>query len=165
MGFGDEPRALALEQAQRMLRLLPRLRRWATLRVTQSGGSLDLSLRQYACLYAIRQGVTSQTALARQWQVTPAVVTGIVDRLVRRRLVRRTPDLEDRRRQLLSVTKQGEQATVALEQALAQDLAAQLATATHTELRDLERALQLLERVVGALEALVPAPDSAPPED
>ena len=166
MGHGDKPPAARpLDQAQRMLRLLPRLRRWAAVRITQARGSHDLSLRQYGALYAIQQGITSQTALARQWQVTPAVITGIVDRLVRRRLVRRAPDPADRRRLLLSLTEQGQAATLALEQALAKDIAAQLATATHAELGHLERALPLLERVVSALEALTPAPDDDPPED
>lgn len=157
MALGDEHQAASpLDQAQRMLRILPRIRRWATLRIIQGGGGVDLSLRQYAALYAIRLGTTSQAALARQWQVTPAVITGIVDRLVRRRLVRRAPDRADRRRLLLSLTDQGEDLTRALERTLAQDLAAQLSAATHAELRDLERALRLLERVLDALEALAP---------
>lgn len=151
--------APALEQALRMLRLMPRFNRWAALRVVQAGGALGLSLRQYAALLGIRDGASSPTELARRWHVTPAVVTGVIDRLARRGLVRREADLTDRRRSLLVLTESGLAASQALERALAEDLAAQLASASFAELGELDRALGLLERALDALQALAPALD------
>lgn len=145
-------------EAMRLLQLLPRLSRWARTRVSQVGAASDLSLRQYGALYMIRNGAISPTELSRLWQVTPAVITGIVDRLVRRGLARREPDPSDRRRLCLALTDVGVAACDAVDQALTEDLVRQLASATSADLRALERALTLLERALGAIEAAAGAP-------
>jgi DNA-binding MarR family transcriptional regulator len=138
--------------------LLPILRQWVTARVHWAGADAGLSLRQYAALSGIRQGATSPGELARLWQVTPAVITGIIDRLERRDLVRREPDPDDRRRLRLALTETGLAASMVVERALTEDLAAQLSQATPQELDELGRALELLQRTFAALEENTPRP-------
>jgi DNA-binding MarR family transcriptional regulator len=142
--------------ARQTLALLPVLRQWVTARVQAEGADVGLSLRQYAALHTIRQGATSPGELARQWQVTPAVITGVIDRLERRGLVKREPDPVDRRRLQLVLTDAGAAASVTVERALTDDLAAELADADPRDLEALECALDLLQRTFASLEARVP---------
>jgi DNA-binding MarR family transcriptional regulator len=155
----------ASEQARQILALLPVLRQWVSARVQTAGTESGLSLRQYAALHAIREDRCSPGELARQWQVTPAVITGIVDRLERRGLVRREPDPADRRRLRLALTECGLAASAEVERALMEDLTAHLALASPRELAELGRALDLLQRTFAPLEAStqqpVPASDDA----
>src|SRR5829696_6160108 len=146
------------ERARQTLALLPILRQWVTARVHWAGSDAGLSLRQYAALSGIRQGVSSPGELARLWQVTPAVITGIIDRLERRELVRREPDPDDRRRLRLALTDTGLAASTLVEGALTEELAAQLSQASPRELAELGRALDLLQRTFAALEAHAPEP-------
>jgi DNA-binding MarR family transcriptional regulator len=144
------------DRAQQTLALLPILRQWVTTRVHGVGADAGLSLRQYAALSGIRQGASSPGELARLWQVTPAVITGIIDRLERRELVRREPDPDDRRRLRLALTDTGLAASALVERALTEDLAAQLSRATPQELAELGRALDLLQRTFAALNEQTP---------
>ena len=153
-----------IEQARHVLSLLPVLRQWVTARVQQAGADCDLSLRQYAALQGIRDGACSPGELARLWHVTPAVLTGIVDRLERRGLVRREPDPDDRRRLRLALTAEGTMVSQEIERALTADLAARLATVSTRELAELGRALDLLQRTFAALEQQTPRPAPCPGE-
>ena len=138
--------------ARQALALLPVLRQWVTARVHGAGADAGLSLRQYAALIGIRQGASSPGELARLWQVTPAVITGVIDRLERRELVRREPDPDDRRRLRLALTDTGLAASAHVERVLTEELAAQLSGASPQELAELSRALDLLQRTFVALE-------------
>jgi DNA-binding MarR family transcriptional regulator len=140
------------EQAHQILDLLPTLRHWVTGRVQAAGADLDISVRQYAAMRDIRGGAASPGELARLWQVTPAVITGVVDRLEKRELVRREPDPSDRRRLRLALTESGHAASEVVERALVDDLAAQLATASPARIAELERSLGLLHETFAALE-------------
>jgi DNA-binding MarR family transcriptional regulator len=159
------------DRAQQTLALLPVLRRWVTARVHCAGADAGLSLRQYAALTGIRNGASSPGELARLWQVTPAVITGIIDRLERRELVRREPDPNDRRRLRLALTDAGLAASTLIERALTEELSAQLCEASPRELAELGRALDLLQKTLAALEAHTPGPvgmkagDDLPPWD
>ncbi|HEX2281601.1 MAG TPA: MarR family winged helix-turn-helix transcriptional regulator [Thermomicrobiales bacterium] len=148
----------AADRARQTLELLPVLRRWATARVHRAGADAGLSLRQYAALSGIRHGASSPGELARLWQVTPAVITGIIDRLERRELVRREPDPDDRRRLRLALTDAGLAASELVERSLTDELAVQLSQASPDELAELGRALDLLQRTFAALEAQTAGP-------
>ncbi len=154
-GEVDEVRVVAAapiaDRAEQILALLPVLRQWVTARVQSSGAHRGLSLRQYAALHGIREGASSPGELARLWQVTPAVLTGIVDRLESRGLVRREPDPMDRRRLRLALTEDGLEASLDVERALTDDLAVQLAMLSPEELAELGRSLDLLQRLVATL--------------
>jgi DNA-binding MarR family transcriptional regulator len=152
------PGSAATDRARQTLELLPILRQWVTARVHWAGADADLSLRQYAALSGIRHGASSPGELARLWQVTPAVITGIIDRLERRDLVRREPDPNDRRRLRLALTDSGLTASALVERSLTEDLAAQLAKASPRELAELGRALDLLQRTFAALDEQTPRP-------
>jgi len=147
------PSPPAKASAEQLLQLLPPLTRWATKRAAQAGANLDLSLRQYAALHGIQDGIGSAGELARRWQVTPAVITGVLDRLERRGLVRREVDPGDRRRLRLAVTEAGRAVSRAVSDALIGELAAQLDAGTAAELDALTRALGLLERTFAAFDA------------
>lgn len=143
----------ATEQARKTLAMLPALKRWAKARVEAASADVDLSIRQFAALRGICEGASSPGDLARVWQVTPAVITGIVDRLEGHGLVRREPDPDDRRRLRLALTESGRAASDAVERALTAELAGQLArTASDDELAELDRALDLLQRTFAALD-------------
>jgi DNA-binding MarR family transcriptional regulator len=142
---------LVADRAEQILALLPVLRQWVTARVQSSGAHRGLSLRQYAALHGIREGASSPGELARLWQVTPAVLTGIVDRLESRGLVRREPDPMDRRRLRLALTEDGLEASLEVERALTNDLSVQLAMLSAEELAELGRSLDLLQRLVATL--------------
>ncbi|HEX5500286.1 MAG TPA: MarR family transcriptional regulator, partial [Thermomicrobiales bacterium] len=145
------------DRARQILELLPLLRQWVTTRVQEASADRDLSLRQYAALHTIRDGAASPGELARRWQVTPAVLTGIIDRLERRGLVRREPDSADRRRLRLALTEAGLAASHEVERALTDDLTAQLAKASPDALAELDRSLALLRRALVALQGETPA--------
>ena len=164
-GIGRHPEEEATACARQVLVLLPSLRRFVTSRVQAAGSDLELSLRQFAALRGIHEGASSPGELARLWRVTPAVITGIVDRLESRGLVRRELDPGDRRRLRLVLTDAGRRASEEVEAALSGDLAAQLASATAEELAELGRAIVLLQRTFAALEERAPSSASPHSED
>ncbi|MFY0576284.1 MarR family transcriptional regulator [Cystobacter fuscus] len=86
---------------------MSRLQRWAATSVQANQLSGELSLRQLTMLYAIQQGISSPKLLARRLLVTPAVITGLLDRLERRGYVRREPEPDDRRRLRMVLTEAG----------------------------------------------------------
>jgi MarR family transcriptional regulator, organic hydroperoxide resistance regulator len=70
---------------------------------------INLTVPQVKSLFFIsNEGVTNFTKLAAALNVTPANVTGIIDRLVEHGLVSRQENPENRRSQILRVTVKGE---------------------------------------------------------
>lgn len=163
MGFPEcpDPRACA----RQTLALLPSLRQWVSGRVQVAGACEGVSLRQVAALRGIQEGAASPGELARLWRVTPAVITGILDRLERRKLVRREPDPVDRRRQRLALTAEGAQIGHNIDHLLTGALAEQLATCSQDELAELQRSLRVLDRVFRELGAGVSAQPPASADD
>lgn len=159
MSFPERPDAQA--SARQVLALLPPLRQWVTGRVQEAGDCEGVSLRQFAALRGIQGGAASPGDLARLWRVTPAVITGILDRLERRDLVRREPDPVDRRRLRLALTAEGERIGQTVDHLLTGALAEQLASCSRDELMELQRSLRLLDRVFRDLGAEVA---NQPPE-
>lgn len=145
MSFPERPNAHVC--ARQVLALLPPLRQWVTGRVQEAGDCEGISLRQFAALRGIQGGAASPGELARLWRVTPAVITGILDRLERRNLVRREPDQVDRRRLRLALTVEGERIGHHVDHLLTGALAEQLASCSRDELMELQRSLRLLDRV------------------
>lgn len=163
MSFPERPDPHAC--ARQVLALLPPLRQWVAGRVQEAGDCEGISLRQFAALRGVQEGATSPGDLARLWRVTPAVVTGILDRLERRHLVRREPDPDDRRRQRLALTAEGARIGHNVDQRLTGALAEQLATCSRDELGELQRSLGLLERVFRDLGAGVAGQPPASADD
>src|SRR6187549_2164015 len=100
----------ATESAELTLTLIPRLTRWAQTRVVNEDSGAELSLRQLSALQMIEDDTTTLGDVARRLMVTPAVVTGLIDRLEKRGYVRRVSEPGDRRRIHLELTESGREA-------------------------------------------------------
>lgn len=155
----DSAHAVAL----RALHIAPHLNRWVVSRVSQDNLGGELSFRQLTALYVIREESGTFGHLARRLMVTPAVVTGIVDRLEKRGYVRRLGDTEDRRRVRLELTDLGRSVSISVEQALASEIACHLEDFTPDQIATLARGLDLLDRVLVSLD--VPQPAARRDED
>lgn len=138
--------------AEQALRLIPRLTRWAQTRVVNEELGGDLSLRQLSALQMIEDETTTLGDVARRLMVTPAVVTGLIDRLEKRGYVRRVASSGDRRRVNLALTDEGREAARRAEERLTDEVAAKMANFSSDELKAVERGLALLDRVLQELE-------------
>jgi DNA-binding MarR family transcriptional regulator len=138
--------------AELTLRLIPRLTRWAQTRVVNEELGGDLSLRQLSALQMIEDETTTLGDVARRLMVTPAVVTGLIDRLEKRGYVRRVASSGDRRRVNLALTPEGRDAAARSEQRLIDEVGAKMANFSADELKTLEKGLALLDRVLHELE-------------
>lgn len=68
-----------------------------------------LTPQQYAALVKVRDfGRVSQNRLGRAVAMDPATSQGVMQRLLAKKLIRREPDPEDKRRTLVSLTAEGE---------------------------------------------------------
>ncbi|MFT4037664.1 MAG: MarR family transcriptional regulator [Thermomicrobiales bacterium] len=155
--------ATTLEIAREALDISARLHRWAATAVQTNRSEQDPSLRQLGVLFAVRDGVSSPVAIARRLRVNRAVVTGLLDRLEQRELVRREPDPEDRRRQRVVMTPAGQAACQSIGTGLAGELAACLPLASPQDLAGAARTLAQLAQAVAALEAQTPPPGGFAP--
>src|SRR6188768_613320 len=111
---------------QSLLDIVPRLNRWAEASVARAAGENRLSLRQLSALTMIEDEVTTLGDVAKRLHVTPAVVTGLIDRLERRGYVRRINSTDDRRRVMLTLTESGREASKTASESLASELEASL---------------------------------------
>lgn len=85
-----------------------RLNRVIRERTLDSWVKLDLTIPQLKSLFYVSgHGKVNPSGLASGIRVTPANVTGIVDRLVEQGLLIRTADADDRRVSWLTVTDKG----------------------------------------------------------
>lgn len=70
-------------------------------------GDVGITATQLAALAFIGEQPRTLGEIARHLEVTPAVVTGLVDRLERSRFVGRTPSTHDRRQVWVQITEAG----------------------------------------------------------
>lgn len=84
------------------------MRRAMLLRDSDPFGEFEVTLPQLRMLYQVEiAGVVSAQQLADRLRVTAPTVTNTIDRLVRRNLVSRVEDPEDRRRKRITLTQKG----------------------------------------------------------
>ena len=114
-----------------------------------------MTLPQILCLRAI--GAASQVTpdvtaaqVARNVQLSPATVTGIIDRLEQRELIERERDTADRRKVYLRLTAKGQEWLISLPSSL-QDRAAERLNSLSSERR--KRILDTLNEVLQIMEA------------
>jgi DNA-binding MarR family transcriptional regulator len=143
------------ELARSMLKIVPRMNRWAESRALDSDAGGDLSLRQLSALAVIENETTTLGDVARRLMVTPAVVTGLIDRLERRGFVRRVGGGSDRRRVHLALTEEGRAASDYVEDHLVREIAQRLETLSKEEIDQLNRGLSTLARITADLESRV----------
>jgi DNA-binding MarR family transcriptional regulator len=151
-----DPGERSTEVADRLLHLLPRFQRWAVTTVQADRSGHDLSLRQMTVLFLIREGSDSPGALARRLRISPAVVTGLLDRLEQAGYLRRLADPSDRRRLRLALTEAGMAASTAIEQMLSREIAVQLETLVPGQIGAVEDAVLALGTVLDHLERNTP---------
>jgi MarR family transcriptional regulator, organic hydroperoxide resistance regulator len=104
-----------------------------------------VTMPQLKSLFFIsNQGSTNLGKLAAALGVTPANVTGIVDRLVEHKLITRVENVQDRRMLILNTTEKGEEIVVNLRERKKSFLSKALADLTSDELTNLSRGLASL---------------------
>jgi DNA-binding MarR family transcriptional regulator len=141
------------EIARSMLKIVPRMNRWAESCALDSDAGGDLSLRQLSALAVIENETTTLGDVARRLMVTPAVVTGLIDRLERRGFVRRVGGGSDRRRVHLALTDEGRAASDYVEDHLVREIAQRLETLSMEEIDQLNCGLSTLARITADLES------------
>jgi DNA-binding MarR family transcriptional regulator len=109
----------------------------------------ELSAPETAVLSRLdRNGPGTTAALARWEQITPQAMGATVAALEARELIVRTPDPEDGRRSILTLTEAGEHALRAGRSALTDQMAAALSRGfTPGEIEQLRVAAPLIERL------------------
>ena len=93
-----EPDHTAATQSRRILWLLPQFQWWVQAKANKDISGYDLSIKQRTVLYLVRSQGATLSLMAKRMMVAPTVLTGIVDRLERRGLLRRENDPTDRRK-------------------------------------------------------------------
>jgi len=81
-----------------------------TRQVEKAIAAIGLSVAQYRVLAILAEETAAAGLLAERLAVRPPSVTSLVDGLVAKGLVRRGADADDRRRQVVEVTAEGEAA-------------------------------------------------------
>ena len=92
----------------------------------------------------------SSAALSRHLNMTPSNMTGIVDRLEERGLVRRTQKLGDRRTHLIELTDKGQEFSRTLPDPMEEKLMSGLADLQPTEVFGVYSALSTIADIIGA---------------
>lgn len=140
-----EPLAVANRLRPALLKLARELRR--------ESHALGVTGGQVSLLFQISRnrgiGVRGLAALER---MSPAAMSGYVDRLERAGLVHRTPDPKDRRRHGLSVTDEGERVLRSVKSRRTAWLAARLEHLSPEELEAIDAAVEPLLNLLEELE-------------
>jgi DNA-binding MarR family transcriptional regulator len=127
-------------------------------RALNSWVKLNLTIAQLKSLFYIsRYGRVNPSGLASGIRVTPANVTGIVDRLVEQGLLTRTPDADDRRISWLTLTDKGKTLIDDLREGRAQEMRRILDKLTEEELSSVAHGFELVAAAAEAGERKEPS--------
>ena len=83
--------------------------------VNERLADLDLDVKHYSVLSALREQASSQVALSEALRIDRTTVVQLIDDLEKKQLVRRTVNPLDRRAHMLKITKPGRQLTICAE--------------------------------------------------
>ena len=134
-----------------------RLSRVIRERTLDSWVKLDLTIPQLKSLFYVSgHGKVNPSALASGIRVTPANVTGIVERLVEQGLLIRTADADDRRVSWLTVTDKGKTLINDLREGRAQEVRRVLDELTEAELAAVAHGFELVAEAAEASEGKEP---------
>jgi MarR family transcriptional regulator, organic hydroperoxide resistance regulator len=112
----------------------------------------DLSWSAFVVLFVLRVwGGQESRHLAAEAGITPATLTGVVDTLAKRKLVKRSAHRDDGRRVVVSLTRSGTTVIDAVMPAFNQEEAAVTAALSGA---DRERLAKLLRQVIRTVDAL-----------
>jgi DNA-binding MarR family transcriptional regulator len=151
-----EPDHTAATQSRRILWLLPQFQWWVQAKANKDISGYDLSIKQRTVLYLVRTQGATLSLMAKRMMVAPTVLTGIVDRLERRGLLRRENDPTDRRKLRLSLSEEGERVSIAGEQQLVDEITREVEKFTSQELDELEKGLTHIARIFHGLDSRLP---------
>jgi DNA-binding MarR family transcriptional regulator len=145
--------------AHEMLRAIRRILRRVALHSRGMSRDLGLTLPQVLVLRVIGESSGPPTAreVATRVQLSPATVSGILDRVERLGLIARTRSTIDRRRVLLTLTDQGRERIRDTPAPLQEEFAARVSVLPPSEQRDLLRSLEVVVKLLEA-ESLDAAP-------
>jgi DNA-binding MarR family transcriptional regulator len=111
----------------------------------------DLTGPQLVCLRQIaRDAITTPSALARAVALSQGTVTGILDRLVARDVVRRERSTEDKRKILVQLTERGRELVATAPSPLHETFSVRLAALPEGEQAMID---WIMQRVVALMEA------------
>jgi DNA-binding MarR family transcriptional regulator len=109
----------------------------------------DLTLQQFSVLRVLAHvGPVPMSRLSKELRVTPPNITGVVDRLERKELVKRTSSAEDRRRKEIQLTAKGESLCEKVRRGYSESLQESLDALTPEEQDILAKLLRKLRREV-----------------
>jgi DNA-binding MarR family transcriptional regulator len=110
---------------------------------------LNLSIGQLKSLFFIsNHGSTTTGKLAAALEVTPANMTGIVDRLLEKDLITRTGDPDDRRVLVLRMTPRGEELVAELRQKRKERMAELFNRLTDEEAAVVTQSLKIMTKTI-----------------
>jgi DNA-binding MarR family transcriptional regulator len=138
------------DKGESVLRSLRRISRAIDLYSRHLAKHYRLTGPQLVCLRAISAGPLCASDLAREVSLSKATVTGILDRLEGRDLVRRTRSTDDRRRVLLVLTPAGCELLKRVPTPLQQRFAAHLSALPGDDQAVMD---EVLKRIVAMMEA------------
>ena len=107
----------------------------------------DLTMQQLKVLIVLYAGQASMSQLAESLHVTQATITGIIDRLLAQRLVKREEDSTDRRIVVSKLTEQGQEMMNRLYDAVQIHLKEILNRLSLGELQTVAQAMNILHSV------------------
>jgi DNA-binding MarR family transcriptional regulator len=134
--------------ANTLLLLQSAFERWSKASCASQVTNCDLSRQQLWLLRMLQNEDLSMASLARRLNVTPPVVTGLVDRLERPGYLQRVPDPVDRRRCHLIVTETGRAVSRSADDATQTFIAWQLDALPDDEISVLVKGIAVLNRFI-----------------
>lgn len=132
-------------------------RRWLMQLIPSISPDVDISHQQLNVLYLVRTGDASMAEMARFLGVAPTVITGLVDRLEARGLIRREAHPSDRRRIQLVLTENGQAISQEVEQAIVTRIDSRIELLDDEARAQLRTGLVLLEKLMVDLDADISA--------
>src|SRR5437868_7427182 len=150
---GPRNRHNGRQAAEALVRTAPLVSRW--IERLLAGHEPPLTVAQYLALQAIGEGEVVGSELARRTAVSPAAVSQLLATLENGGLLDRRRLPEDRRRQPLALTENGEWTLRSAQTVLRERLAGLLADLPPPEADALAR---LLERLEASLSGIAPPP-------
>ncbi len=130
-------------------------RKWMTQLIPSIVPDVEISYQQLNVLYLVRTDNASMAEIARVLGVAPTVITGLVDRLESRGLIRREAHPSDRRRIQLVLTEHGNRVSVQVEEAIASRTERQMQQLDEGARQHLRKGLEIFEQLAIDLDASV----------
>ncbi len=127
-------------------------RRWLSMLIPTIIPEVDVSYQQLNVLYYVRAEDASMADIARVLGVAPTVITGLVDRLESRDLIRRESHPTDRRRIQLVLTDKGREISQRVEREITARIGQQIGLLDPDQQEHLREGLRLFEQLTTDLE-------------